>query len=313
MRRFLIDTDTASDDAVALIMALRDPQIDVAAITVVAGNVPLEQAVQNALYTTELCGSDVGVFVGATGPLLRDLHTAQDVHGQDGMGDIGLPLAGRASTPGWAPKVIVDSVKADDELTIVTLGPLTNLATALLWEPELARAVHRVVVMGGTGLTGPGNVSPTAEFNFWVDPEAVRVVLRSGIPLELVGWDISVASAVVTDDRAAEIRGLATPFADFSLDIQAVLDTYAETETGLLGPDLPDPIAMAHAIAPEAAGMVFVDVDIAIGPDPMRGTMIVDRFGFRDGQPNANVVTDYPEQEFFRLLIERLGWQSVAD
>lgn len=308
MRRFLVDTDTASDDAVALVMALRDPGIEVAAITVVAGNVPLDQAVQNALYTTELCKADVPVFAGAGRPLLRDLQTAQNVHGDDGMGDIGLPLSGRAPAQGWGPNVIVETVMAaDDDLTLVALGPLTNLAIALLWAPELANGVERVVVMGGTGLNGPGNVSPNAEFNFWADPEAARVVLRSGLPLELVGWDISIASAVVTEDRASQLRGLDTPYADFSLDIQAVLDGYVEDNTGLQGPDLPDPIAMAHAIDPEPATMAFVDVDIAIGPDPMRGTMIVDRFGFADGRPNVNVVTEYPEESFFDLLSRRLG------
>lgn len=306
MGRYLIDTDTASDDAVAIVMALRDPDVDVAAITVVAGNVPLDQAVQNALYTVELCQADVPVVAGARAPMLRDLVTAQNVHGQDGMGDIGLPLSGRTPAPGWGPKVIVDTVLAEDGLTIVTLGPLTNLAIALLWAPEIAARVERVVVMGGTGLNGPGNVSPSAEFNFWVDPEAVRVVLRSGLPLELVGWDISIASAVVTEDRSAELRSLRSPFADFALDIQAVLDGYAAVETELLGPDLPDPIAMAHAIDPGPAELAFVDVDIAIGPDPMRGTMIVDRFGFHDGQPNAQVVTAYPEPSFFGLLTDRL-------
>ena len=112
MRKFLIDTDTASDDAVAMCMALRHPDIEVVACTVVAGNVPLDQAVQNALYTVELCGADVPVYAGADRPMLRDLVTAQDVHGDDGMGDIGLPLSGREPTPGWAPQVIIDTIRA---------------------------------------------------------------------------------------------------------------------------------------------------------------------------------------------------------
>lgn len=307
-RLFLIDTDTASDDAVAMAMALRHPDIEVVGFTVVAGNVPLDQAVQNALYTVERCGAGVPVFAGADGPMLRELVTAQNVHGEDGMGDIGLPLSGRTPALGWAPQVLVDTILAHPgEVTLVALGPLTNVAIALLWCPEIAQAVRRVVVMGGTGMNGPGNVSPSAEFNFWVDPEAVRVVLRSGMPLEFVGWDISIASAVVTAERSLAMREMHAPLLDFSLDIQSVLADYADTETSLAGPDLPDPIAMAHAIDPGPATMRNVHVDIAIGPDPMRGALIVDRFGFGDSTPNVAMVTDYPEAAFFDLLYRLLG------
>ena len=166
---------------------------------------------------------------------------------------------------------------------------------------------NRVVVMGGTGMNGPGNVSPNAEFNFWADPEAARVVLRSGMPLEFVGWDISIESAVVTAERHAEIRSLGSPLADFSLDIQSTLANFAYEETRLLGPDFPDPIAMAHAIDPVPASVERVHVDIAIGPEPMRGTLIVDQFGFHGGEPNVDLVTDYPEPAFFDLLLKLLA------
>jgi len=313
MRKFLIDTDTASDDAVAMCMALRHPEIEVVGFTVVAGNVPLDQAVQNALYTVELCGESTPVFVGASVPLLRDLSTAQIVHGEDGFGDIGLDLVGRKPTPGWAPQVIVDTIRASPgEVTLVAIGPLTNVAIALLWAPDIATKVDRVVIMGGTGEHGPGNVTPTAEFNFWVDPEAVRVVLRSGMPIELVGWDISIDSAVVTEQRQAEIRALGTPLANFSLDIQATLASYAWVETRLAGPDFPDPIAMAHAIDPTPATTEFLPVDIAIGPDPMRGTMIVDHFGFAGGTPNSTIVTHFDEEAFFSMLYELLGASGDA-
>ena len=146
MRKFLIDTDTASDDAVAMCMALRHPDIEVVACTVVAGNVPLDQAVQNALYTVELCGADVPVYAGADRPMLRDLVTAQDVHGDDGMGDIGLPLNGREPTPGWASQVIIDTIRAHPgEITLIPIGPLTNVAIALLMAPDIAEKVERVV------------------------------------------------------------------------------------------------------------------------------------------------------------------------
>ncbi len=308
MRKFLIDTDTASDDAVAMCMALRHPEVDVTGFTVVAGNVPLDQAVQNALYTVELCGADTPVYPGAAAPMLRDLQTAQMVHGQDGLGDIGLDLHGRVPSPGWAPQVIIDTIRENPgEITVVAIGPLTNIAIAALMAPDIAAKVHRVVIMGGTGEHGPGNISPTAEYNFWVDPEAVRVVLRSGMPLELVGWDVSITSAVVDERRQQEIRSLGTEVANFAIDIQATLQGYAWDDTRLSGPDFPDPIAMAHAIDPSPAHMEHLGVDIAIGPDPMRGTLIVDHYGFAEIPANANIVTHYPEESFFTLLYETLG------
>jgi len=308
MRKFLIDTDTASDDAVAMCMALRHPEIEVVGFTVVAGNVPLDQAVQNALYTVELCGATTPVYAGAEQPMLRDLETAEDVHGQDGMGDIGLDLAGRTPAAGWGPHVIIDTIRNHPgEITLVAIGPLTNLAIALLYAPDIAQKVERVVIMGGTGEHGPGNISPSAEFNFWVDPEAVRVVLRSGMPLELVGWDISIASAVVTDDRRAQIRALGTDVANFAIDIQSRLSDYAHDKTKLAGPDFPDPIAMAHAIDPTPATTEVLGVDIAVGPDPMRGAMIVDHYGFAGLTKNATIVTRYPEDAFFEMLLELLG------
>ena len=307
MRKFLIDTDTASDDAVAMCMALQHPDVDVVAFTVVAGNVPLDQAVQNALYTVELCGKSTPVYVGAQRPMLRDLTTATEVHGDDGMGDIGLPLAGRSPAGGSAPQVIIDTIRDHPgEITLVTLGPLTNVAIALLMAPDIAELVGRVVCMGGTGEHGPGNISPTAEFNFFVDPEAVRVVLRSGMPLEFVGWDISIASAVVTEQRQTALRALGA-LGNFAIDIQTTLQSYAWEETRLAGPDFPDPIAMAHAIDPAPATQEHLGVDIAIGPEPMRGTLIVDHYGFAQMAKNVYVVTDYPEDTFFSLLTTLLA------
>lgn len=307
MRKFLIDTDTASDDAVAMCMALRHPDIDVLGFTVVAGNVPLAQAVQNALYTVELCGETTPVYVGAERPMLRDLGTAEEVHGQDGMGDIGLPLSGRNPAAGWGPQVIIDTIRNNpNEITLVAIGPLTNVAIALLMAPDIAGLVERVVIMGGTGEHGPGNISPTAEFNFWVDPEAVRVVLRSGMPLEFVGWDVSIESAVVTNERQEQLRALGD-LGNFAIDIQATLQGFAWEETRLAGPDFPDPIAMAHAIDPAPASTEHLGVDIAIGTEPMRGTMIVDHYGFAQLPKNVNVVTHYPEDAFFGMLFELLG------
>lgn len=149
-RHFLIDTDTASDDAVALVMAMRHPGVQIEAITVVAGNVPLDQAIQNALYTVELCQQAIPVYRGMPGPLTRPLETAQFVHGQDGMGDIGLPLTGRQPAAEHAVGVIIETIhRYAGEIILVTLGPLTNIATALRRDPMIANEVKECIIMGG--------------------------------------------------------------------------------------------------------------------------------------------------------------------
>lgn len=306
MRRFLIDTDTASDDAVALVMALRDPTLLVEAITVVAGNVPLHQAVQNALYTTELCDSEVPVHAGRAAPLMRPLETAQSVHGEDGMGDIGLGLEGRTPTGCSAVDVIIDTVIASPgDITLVTLGPLTNVALALLREPRVAAAVANCFVMGGSG-AGPGNVTPLAEYNFWADPEAARVVVRSGMPLTHIGWDISIASAVFDENQAADLRACGR-LGEFCVDIQARLDVYARETSGIRGFDLPDPIAMAVAIDPTIATARSRNVEVMIGDGPDRGSDVVDWDSTTGERPNVDVVTHVQREAFVTMLKEAIS------
>jgi purine nucleosidase len=189
-RTFLIDTDTASDDAVALIMALRNPDVRVAAITTVAGNVDVQQATRNALYTAELCGSDVPLYSGAEKPLLRAYTNATWFHGRDGLGDHNYPAPHRSHESLHAVDAIIETIENNPGLVVVTLGPLTNLALALAKKPALATKVGRCVVMGGAPCC-EGNVTPAAEYNIWVDPEAARVVMLSGMPVELIGWQLS--------------------------------------------------------------------------------------------------------------------------
>lgn len=300
-RRFLIDTDTASDDAVALIMAFREPSITVEAVTVVAGNVPLDLAVQNALYTRELCGSTTPVYAGRAAPLMRPLETAQFVHGQDGMGDIGLPLSGRSAAAGHAVDVIIDLIMGSPGgITLVTLGPLSNVATALLREPGIAGAVEHCYVMGGA-CAGPGNMTPLAEFNFWADPEAARVVARSGMPLTVVGWDMSVRHATFDPGESAELRSLG-PLGAICMDIQAVVDVYAREESHLAGFDLPDPIAMAVAIDPAIASFETHNLDVIIGDGEGRGKDVVDWLDATGARRDARITTHVDRAAFVARL-----------
>lgn len=302
-RPFVIDTDTASDDAVALVIALRHPDIDVRAITVVAGNVPLPQAVQNALYTVDLCQSAVPVFAGCDAPLEYDLETAQNVHGNDGMGDIGLVLEGRVPSAGDAVDVLIQ--QATDHagsLTLVTLGPLTNIARAIQRDPSFASKIARCVIMGAVA-DHVGNVNPVAEFNMYVDPHAVRIVLDSGMPLEFVGWDISRFHAVLDTAQADAIRAIGTPLASFCMDIQAVVAQYTETGTKLAGFDLPDPITMAYAINPAIATETRrLYLDVECDSPVTRGMVVMDLLEFTGHPANALVVTKADSDLFLGML-----------
>ena len=303
MRPFFIDTDTASDDAVALIVALRHPDIDVVGISVVAGNVPLPQAVQNALYTRELCArTDVPVFAGEAAPLVIPLHTAQNVHGQDGMGDIGLPLSGRTPDPGDGVDAILQaSHDHAGELTLVTLGPLTNLARALERDPSLPSRLPRTVVMGAVA-DHIGNITPVAEFNMWADPHAVDAVLRSGLALEFVGWDISRKYSVVPTDAADELRRLG-PLAEFAMNIQGTVAAFCATETKLTGFDLPDPITVAYAIDGGVATEVRELYCVAETDSELtRGMVVMDVLGLMHEPPNAKVVTAADPDRFHQIL-----------
>jgi purine nucleosidase len=296
MRRFLIDTDTASDDAVALVMALRAPDIAIEAMTLVAGNVSVDQGIQNALYTIELCQKQVPVYRGLAAPLLRPLKTAQDIHGTDGMGDFGLPLFGRKPALGHAVDVIREVINRNPgEITIVALGPLTNIAVALLLEPDLASKVKECIIMGGTA-QGIGNVNPVAEFNIWVDPEAAKIVFSSKMPITLVDWFISTEYATISTAEAESLRSIGTPLAQFCVDIQRA----HMNEKGFV---IADPIAMAIALDPSVATEVKrLHVDIETTSAISRGQTIIDHLNFLKQSPNADVVLAASHEKFFELL-----------
>jgi purine nucleosidase len=276
-RAFLIDTDTASDDAVALIMALRAPDVRVVGITTVAGNVPLEQSTRNALYTAELCGSDVPVYAGAARPLLRTYENATWFHGMDGLGDHNYPAPRRSSEKLHAVDAIIQIVEANPGLVMVTLAPLTNVALALAKQPSIARKVGRCVLMGGAPCC-EGNVTPAAEYNIWVDPEAGRMVLRSGLPLELIGWQLSRGHAVVSEEDIRRIQALQTPLAHFAIECNSHARHAYKVQTGEDGICLPDPVAMSIALDP-TIGTDWSShyLDIETDSELTRGMTVVDR------------------------------------
>jgi purine nucleosidase len=313
-RKLLIDTDTASDDAVALIMALRSPHVSVLAITTVAGNVDIEQATQNALYTAQLCGSNVPVFSGAAAPLIRPLEDAVWFHGRDGLGDHGYEPAARTAAAGFAVDAMVRTVEANPGIEIITLGPLTNLALALRQWPQLADNVSRCVVMGGAPCC-EGNVTPAAEFNFWVDPEAARVVLRSQLPIELVGWQLCRGAAVVNAAEMKEILALGTSFAHFTIQSNSTAATAYKAQTGEEGIALPDPTAMAILLDPSLA-LVSSDhyMDVQVDSGITRGMSVIDRLGVAADPRNRAVWSEVIAQGRKQKVIWEMdipGWKQA--
>lgn len=288
-RAFLIDTDTASDDAVALIMALRAPDVRVVAITTVAGNVPVEQATRNALYTAELCGSNVPVYAGARKPLLRTYQNATWFHGLDGLGDHNYPPPRRCPEQLPAVDAMIHTIEANPGLVVVTLGPLTNVALTMAKNPSIAHEVSRCIVMGGAPCC-EGNVTPAAEYNFWVDPEAARMVVRSGLPVELMGWQLSRGAAVVNEQDITEIQALKTKLAHFAIECNSHARHAYKVQTGEDGICLPDPVAMSVALDPTVGtewNSHYLDVETE--SELTRGMSVVDRLNVANDDRNRAV------------------------
>ncbi|MER3589547.1 MAG: nucleoside hydrolase [Mastigocladus sp. ERB_26_1] len=289
MRKFL--TDTASDDAVAIIMAHRWVDVHVEAVTIVSGNVSVEQGAKNALYTLEVCKATTPVYLGCAKPMLRECSYAHWFHGDDGMGNKYYTEAKSKPQSAHAVDVIIDKIKTyPGEITLVTLGPLTNIATALLRAPEIASLVQRCVIMGGAANT-VGNVTPAAEYNIWVDPEAAKIVFHSGMPCEMVGWELSRHDAALTPTEIETVTNFGTETARLAMECNIKALDAGITIQSASGLMLPDPVAMAVALEPDIVirqGKYFVDVEIT--SQLTRGATVVDELGVMRKTPNMNVI-----------------------
>jgi purine nucleosidase len=291
-RALLIDTDVASDDAVALVMALRAPDVRVVAITTVAGNVEVEQATRNALYTLELCDANVPVFAGAEKPLHRVHQSATWFHGRDGLGDHGYPAPRQKPERLNAIDAMIETIKANPGIVVVTLGPLTNLALAITREPRLVAQVGRCVVMGGAPCC-EGNVTPAAEYNIWVDPEAAQIVMRSGLPVEMVGWQTCRGEAALNEEDIAQVLGFKNELARFAIECNSRAREAYKEQTGEDGISLPDPVAMSVALDP-TIGTQWSDhyVDVEARSELTRGMTVVDRLNVAADERNRMVWAD---------------------
>src|SRR5881398_1815719 len=272
-------------------MALRSPDARVLAITTVAGNVGVRQAARNALYTAELCGSSVPVFVGAEKPLRREHQSADWFHGKDGLGDHGYQAPKRPLEKQHAVDAIVETIEVNPGLVLVTLGPLTNVALALQRKPEIATKVSRCVVMGGAPCC-EGNVTPAAEYNIWCDPEAARIVMRSRLPVELVGWHLCRGEAALNLNDIERVLSLDTPLARFAIECNSRAQEAYFEQTGEHGISLPDPVCMSIALDPSiVTNQTEHFVDIETTSELTRGMTVVDRLNVAGNERNRTVWT----------------------
>jgi purine nucleosidase len=270
-------------------MALRWHDVEVEAITIVAGNVPVAQGAINALYTVELCGANVPVYPGSDRPLLRPYSSAEWFHGMDGLGNQNYPAPQRQPEAKHAVDAIIDTVKANPGIVMVTLGPLTNVALAVARAPEIVHNVSRCVVMGGAACT-IGNVTPAAEYNIWVDPDAARMVFLSGLPIEMIGWEHCRHESLLNDAEMTAIRNLGTPLAHFTLDCNSFALQASFKQSGEWGMSLPDPVAMSIALDPTiATDMPDCYVEIETQSDLTRGMTVVDELGVTHDHRNQAI------------------------
>lgn len=310
-RSFVIDTDTASDDAVAILLALRDPSIDVRALTIVAGNVPVEYGVRNAKITLDQVGRlDVPIYRGAGRPLLRDLQSAQHVHGEDGMSGVPLTEPDVEVQEQHAALALLDIARNEPDIhTLVTLGPLTNIAIAIEIDPLfLTRFQHTYMMVGSSDARG--NVAPTGEFNAWADPEAAKIVIEAAGDKTMIGWDVSRKYALMTPEEDAALKQIG-PLGTFSSEINEAVKVFASGISGVAGYDFPDPIAMAVAID-ESLITDYQDLHLSVSLEPStRGLTYADQR--EPAQPaNTRVVTAVSESGFKKQLFDLLSERTAS-
>jgi len=307
-RKIIIDTDPGQDDAVAILLALASPELVVLGLTAVAGNVPLALTEKNARMICELAGRrDIPVFAGCDAPLARRLMTAEHVHGKTGLDGPVLPEPTMPLQDGHAVDFIIDTLRAEPSgtVTLCPLGPLTNIATALQRAPDIAERVQQIVLMGGAYFE-VGNITPTAEFNIYVDPEAADIVFKSGIDIVVVPLDVT-HKALVTAQRTAAFRALGTPVGIAVAEMTDFFERFDKEKYGGEGAPLHDPCVTAYLIAPDLFTGRQINVEIETMSDLTLGMTVADWWGVTDRPANALFIGDIDADGFFKLLTERLG------
>lgn len=314
MRKFIIDTDTASDDAVAMLMALKSKDVEVLAVTTVAGNVPLEQATKNALMTIEVAQAQKPkVYPGCAKPLFRELFTAENIHGNDGMGDMDLihPVS-KAEEMHGSDAILKYVREYPNEVELIVIGPATNIAVAIFKEPETMKKVKHIYTMG-TGGFGKGNTTPVAEFNVYVDAESYHVMLASGIPVTVIGFDMCLGEAALNEDEISLMRNSDSPAVKFSLDCNETILERSVKRSGKPSIALPDPVAMGVALYPEIVKETSAALcRVSYRDELTYGEVVIEEEGFSvsarvlEFTPNANVIKSLDGSLFKEMLLNGL-------
>ncbi|WP_306132885.1 nucleoside hydrolase [Roseivivax marinus] len=308
-RKIIIDTDPGQDDAVAILLALASPEdIEVAAITAVAGNVPLELTARNARIVCELAGrTDVPVHAGCDRPLERAPVTAEHVHGKTGLDGPDLPDPTMPIAEGHGVDAIIDIVRREPAgtVTLCPLGPLTNVARALEKAPDIAGRLQEIVLMGGAYFE-VGNITPTAEFNIHADPHAAARVFACGAKITVMPLDVT-HKALVTKTRNDAFRALGTPVGVAVAEMTDFFERFDKEKYGSLGAPLHDPCVTAYLIDPEIFSGRFVNVEIETVSELCMGMTVADWWGVSGRAPNATFMGDLDADRFFALLTERLA------
>ncbi len=304
VKPIIIDCDPGVDDAIALMLALRSPELVVQAITVVAGNVPLALTQRNARQLCELLGrDDVPIYAGCPRPLVRSLITAEDIHGKTGLEGATLPAPSRPLQTTHAVNFLIDTLRATPEpLTLATLGPLTNVAVALIQAPDIVQGIERIVMMGG-GIT-QGNITPFAEFNFYVDPHAAHVVFDAGIPITLLSLDVT-HQVLTTPARLEAIRQMGNPASDVAAAVLSHYGKADEQKLGTVGAPLHDPCVIAYLLRPELFTTYYGHVKVEFNSPLTLGQTVVSQG--RGDQLQVTIVDTVDANGVYELLTKRLG------
>lgn len=307
-QKLIIDTDPGQDDAVAILLALASPEIDLLGITTVAGNVPLSLTEVNARKICDLAGrQDVPVFAGADRPLQRELVTAEHVHGRTGLDGPDLPDPVTPLQDGHAVDFIVDTLRAEPagSITIAPVGPLTNIALALRKAPDIAPRIKQIVMMGGGYFEG-GNITPAAEFNIYVDPEAAAEVFAAGIPITMMPLDVT-HKVLTTTARTDAIRATGTRTAIAVAEMLVFFERFDEEKYGSDGGPLHDPCTVAWMLRPEMFSGRHCNVEIETRSELTMGMTVIDWWQVSGRPHNAFVVGGVDADAFFALVTERLA------
>lgn len=308
-RKIIIDTDPGQDDAVAILLALGSPkELNVIGITAVAGNVPLNLTQKNARMICELAGRpDIPVFAGSKNPLAKRLVTAEHVHGKTGLDGPTLPDPTMPLQEKHAVDFIIDTLRElpSGTVTLCPLGPLTNIASAFNQAPDIIEKVQEIVLMGGAYFE-VGNITPAAEFNIFVDPEAAEIVFKAGAPITVMPLDVT-HKALVTKERNDAFRALGTPVGIAVAEMTDFFERYDKEKYGSSGAPLHDPTVIAYLLDPKLFTGRYINVEIETKSALTRGMTVADWWRVTDREPNAMFMGDIDADGFFALLTERLA------